>query len=102
MYPTSPRSTAASAIVDVSPRTSAFPPPRIDARAEDERRDDEQRHPQHRRSLPRRDRQAAVVGGLGPDRDQVFLLRKPADGVEEHVLVPLDADRVVGGKVGIA
>ena len=83
--PTRPTSTTTSAIVDLSPRTSSLPPPGVDARAEDERRDDEQRHPQESPVWRRGHRQPAVVGVLRPDRDQVLLLRQPADRVQEQI-----------------
>ena len=47
-------------------------------------------------------RDPAIVGLLGPDRDQVLLLRQPADRVHEQVAVALDAQRAVGGEVGVA
>src|SRR5689334_17099412 len=102
MYATRPISTAISAIVDLTPLTSAFPPPCIDAGAEDDRRDREQRHPQHRGRLPLRDRQPAVAWRFRPDRNQVLLLREPVDRVHEQVLVALNTDGVVGCEVRIA
>src|SRR5262245_25701169 len=102
MYATRPINTARSAIVDFRPRTSAFPPPGIDAGAEYQCRDREQRHPHQRGGLTLGDRQAAVTWRLRADRNQVLLLRKPVDRVHEQVLVALNADRVVGRKVRVA
>ena len=39
--------------------------------------------------MRRRERDAAIVGFLRTDRDQVFLLRQPADGVHEEITVAL-------------
>src|SRR6185369_12718984 len=99
MYATRPINTTSSAIVDFKPLTSAFPPPRVDARAEHQCRDHEQRHPQHRTRLPLRDRQAAVAWRFRPDRNQVLLLREPVDHVEEQILIALNPDRVIGCEV---
>ena len=44
--------------------------------------------------LRRRQRQAAIVGFLGPDRDEVLLLRQPADRVQEEILVALECPSV--------
>src|SRR5207249_7011263 len=99
MYATRPRRTTTSAMVDFRPRTSAFPPPRIHAGAEDERGHHEERHPEDGCRVASRQRQATIAGGPRPDRDQVLLLRQPVDRVEEQILVSLDADGVVGGEV---
>src|SRR5204863_391268 len=67
MYATRPMRTTTSTMVDFSPLTSAFPPPRKDTGAEDQRRHHEERHPEDRGGLPRRDRQMAVARRLRPD-----------------------------------
>src|SRR6185369_8591596 len=102
MYATSPISTTTSAIVDFSPLTSAFPPPGVDARAEHQCRDHQQRRPQGCGRLPLRDGQAAVAWRLRSNRNQVLLLRKPVDHVQEQILIALNSDRVVCREVRVA
>ena len=52
--------------------------------------------------LRRGQRDAAVVGLFRADRDQVLLLRQPADDVHEQIAVALDAEDAVCGEVGVA
>ena len=76
--------------------------PAVDAGAEHQARHDEQRQPGDVVLLRRRQREPAVARFLRPDRDQVLLLRQPADGVHEQVLVALDAEHAVRREVRIA
>src|ERR1051325_12195914 len=99
MYAPRPARTTIRAIVERTPRInpprprdeqsairnlqSAFAsppsPPGVDARAENRRWNDQQRQPHDVRLLRRRQRDAAIVRLLRPDRNQVLLLRQPAD-----------------------
>src|SRR5262245_1899927 len=103
MYPPRPASTTTNAIVDFSPRMDlSSPPPRVDAGREDGAGDDENRQPVEVRLLRRRQRDAAIVGVLGTNGNEILLLRQPADGVHEKVLVALDAENRVRREIRIA
>ena len=54
------------------------------------------------RLLRRGQRDPAVVGFLRPDRDQVLLLRQPADGVHEQVAVALRCRARRCREIGVA
>src|SRR5262245_48367844 len=101
MYAPRPAATTASAIVDFSPRMilSAPPPPRIDASAENRSRNDQQRQPGDVRLLRLRHRDAAIFRILRPDRNQVFLLRQPAENVHKQVFVAGQPQSGIGREV---
>src|SRR5581483_6322284 len=104
MYAPRPASTTMRAMVDLRPRMIGFPPPDaaaplpppppgVDARGEDEPRDQQQRQDGQVVLLRRGERDPAILGVLGPDRDQVLLLRQPSERIHEQVAVPLDPER---------
>src|SRR6516225_3223161 len=103
MYAPRPASTTTRAMVERRPRILGPPlEPGHDPGAEDAARNDEQRQPEDVRFLRRRQRDAAVVRILRTDRDQVVLLREPADGVHEQVAVSGNSERAISGEVRIA
>src|SRR3954453_16418272 len=121
MYPPRPARTTTSAIVERSPRITAplqsqsatrhpqsairnprsaiprlsSPPPGVYAGAEDATGDDQQRQNEDALLLRHGHRDAAIVGFLRSDRNQVLLLRQPAHHVHEQVAVPGNAENGV-------
>src|SRR6185436_6639506 len=92
-----------SRIRNESPRRILSPPPpRLDPADQDQPGDDDDREPEDLTLALGRQRDAPVLRILRPDRDQVLLLREPVDGVEEEVLVSLDAEEPVADEVGVA
>src|SRR6516164_2820360 len=81
---------------------SPSPPPVIDTCAENRPRDDEQGDPRDIGLLRCGQRNAPVLGIPGADRDQILLLREPADGVHEQIAVALDAKRGIRGEIRVA
>src|SRR6267154_6057697 len=102
MYAPRPRSTTISAMVDFRPRILPPPPPRVDAAREDDAGNDEQREQLDVGLHGRRHGDAPIVGLFRPNRDQVLLLRQPADDVHEEIAVALDAEDAVRREIGIA
>src|SRR5262252_8041153 len=101
MYAPRPPSTTISAIVDFRPRISPPPPPGVDPAREYDPGDDQQRQDRDVRLHRRGHRDPPIVRLLRANRDQVLLLRQPADDVHEEVAVALDAEDAVGREIGI-
>ena len=82
----------------------ASPPPEPNERAGNDHQAGQKDHAGEKQLALLRFRQddAAVRRILGPNGDEVFILRQPIDGVQEQVAIALQACPLVGGKGGIA
>src|SRR5436190_21016913 len=91
------------AIVDRRPRMALPPPPPgVDARPEDRGWNNQQRQPHDVRLLGRRERDAPIVRLLRTDRNQILLLREPADRIHEQIAVALNPEPRVRRDVRVA
>src|SRR5438874_10667550 len=71
-----------------------------DAAGEHEAGEDDERQEGDKPPLLGAEEDRCLLRVLGPDRDLILLLGKPAHAVEEEVAVALHVEKLVGGEIG--
>src|SRR5271156_4874363 len=83
-------------------RELAALPPNVNPRKNHETRQEDEVEPLECARLPRGERDAAVRGRFGTNRDQVLVLRQPVDRVVKEVAIFLLVEIRIRGEYGIA